>query len=117
MKKTTEYPKLGEIWYINLNPTKGHEQAKTRPCLVVSHNTFNKTSRLCVILPITSRHKKQPLHVKIEPPEGGLPKKSYIMCDQIRTVSHLRMRGKSLGTISQSTLRHVQTTLGHLLDL
>lgn len=46
-------PKKGEIWNVNLDPTRGHEQQKRRPCLVLSQNAFNQTG-LVSIAPITS---------------------------------------------------------------
>lgn len=46
-------PKRGEIWAVNLDPTAGHEQQKTRPCLVLSETAFNQMG-LIVVAPITS---------------------------------------------------------------
>lgn len=46
-------PKRGEIWAVNLDPAAGHEQQKTRPCLVLSQTAFNETG-LMVVAPITS---------------------------------------------------------------
>jgi mRNA interferase ChpB len=46
------WPKRGEVWQVNLNPTAGKEQQGARPALVVSQEAFNR-SGLCVICPIT----------------------------------------------------------------
>ena len=53
---TTQLPSRGEIWMVDLNPTRGHEQAGVRPALVVSVDTFNHgPAGLAVVLPVTSR--------------------------------------------------------------
>jgi mRNA interferase MazF len=59
----------GEIWLVDLNPVRGHEQAGKRPCLIVSVDLFNQgASGLAVVLPITSKKKGIPFHVAIAPP-------------------------------------------------
>ncbi|OYV95604.1 MAG: growth inhibitor PemK, partial [Planctomycetia bacterium 21-64-5] len=53
---TTSQPVRGEVWTVNLDPVRGHEQAGTRPALIVSVNRFNHgPAGLVVVLPITSR--------------------------------------------------------------
>lgn len=44
----------GEIWLVSLDPTAGHEQSGKRPVLIVSKASFNKLTRLPVVVPITS---------------------------------------------------------------
>ena len=110
-------PSRGEIWTVNLNPTRGHEQAGYRPGLVVSVDTFNHgPARLAVVIPITSREKKNPFHVPLNPPEGGVSKRSFIKCEDIRSVSMERL-SKYLGKISLRTLESVEDRLKILLDL
>lgn len=111
------YPQRAEVWYINLDPTIGHEQAKKRPCLIISNNLFNKKSKLCIVAPITSTCRNNPFHIPVEPPEGGLLNTSYILTDQIRTVSHLRLSGKGLGVVSPETIQVVEARIQDLLDL
>ena len=64
-------PSRGEVWLVDLNPTRGHEQAGLRPGLVVSTDAFNHgPAELVVILPLTTRARGIPLHVAVNPPEG-----------------------------------------------
>ena len=92
MSNPNPRPYRGQIWWVNLDPVVGHEQAKKRPCIVISDNIFNTgSSGLVVIIPITSKFKKLSWLVKIEPPEGGLHIISYVLCHQIRTVSLKRL--------------------------
>ncbi|MBK0285970.1 type II toxin-antitoxin system PemK/MazF family toxin, partial [Salmonella enterica subsp. enterica serovar Infantis] len=44
----------GEIWLVSLDPTAGHEQSGKRPVLIVSPASFNKFTRLPVVVPVTS---------------------------------------------------------------
>ena len=70
-------PGRGEVWLTDLNPTRGHEQAGRRPVLVVSDDLFNRgPAGLVIVLPMTSTLRGVPSHVPIDPPEGGLERRS-----------------------------------------
>jgi mRNA interferase MazF len=108
----------GDVWLVNLDPTRGREQAKCRPCVVISPELFNQgPSELVVILPITSTFRQLSWFVQLDPPEGGLVQRSYIMCNQLRTVSINRFQGSRLGVISSITMKHVENRLRILLVL
>ncbi len=110
-------PNRGEVWTITLDPTMGHEQAGFRPCLIFSHDDFNHgPADLVVVLPITSKDRKIPLHISIPSSEGGLNKKSFIMCENIRAVTKERLR-KKLGRLEPSTLLNVEDSIKILLSL
>ncbi len=111
-------PSQGEIWLVALDPVVGHEQAKTRPCLIVSDDMLNHgDTDLSFIIPLTSKDKKMPSHVTINPPEGGLRKVSYIMCEQMRSLSHLRFGKSCLGVVSQKTMDAVRIRIRFLCSL
>ena len=66
-------PLRGEIWMIDLDPTRGHEQAGKRPALIVSDDVFNSgPAGLVIVLPLTTKSKGVRSHVAVQPPEGGL---------------------------------------------
>ncbi len=110
-------PSRGEVWTVNFNPVRGHEQAGYRPGLVISVDVFNHgPAGLVVIIPITTKEKGIPFHVAISPPEGGISKKSFIKCEDIRSVSTERL-SKCLGVVSLGTLKVVEDRLRILLDL
>ncbi|SDB45093.1 mRNA interferase MazF [Desulfonatronum thiosulfatophilum] len=105
----------GEIWLVDLNPTNGHEQSGQRPGLVISDDIFNTgPAELVVILPLTSKNKKIPLHEKIIPPEGGLKEVSYVKCEDIRSVSKQRLLAK-IGRVSNLSMNAVETKIKILL--
>jgi mRNA interferase MazF len=110
-------PSRGEVWLVDLNPTRGHEQAGKRPGLIMSVDLFNSgPAGLVVIAPITTKEKGIPFHVEIQPPEGGLRKKSFIKCEDIRSVAKERLFQR-LGVVSPATLSEVEDRLRILLDL
>ncbi|OHB75642.1 MAG: growth inhibitor PemK [Planctomycetes bacterium RBG_16_64_10] len=108
-------PLRGEIWSVNLDPIRGREQASRRPALIVSTNLFNEgPAELVVVLPITSREKFIPFHVPIDPPEGGVKTRSFVKCEDIRSISKERL-AKPWGTVSAETLGTVADRLRILL--
>lgn len=110
-------PRRGEIWLVDLNPTRGHEQAGKRPALVISVDLFNSgPAELAVVLPITTRDKKIPLHVEVSPPEGGMKEASFVKCEDIRSVSTERLLAR-LGEVSRDTMTTVEDRIRVLLGL
>ena len=107
----------GEIWQVDLSPTRGHEQGGRRPGLVLSVDLFNHSpAGLVVLLPLTTRRKGIPFHIEIPPGQAGLKKKSFIKCEEIRTVSNERLTRK-YGTVSPETMGAVEQRVRILLDL
>lgn len=110
-------PLRGEVWLVNLNPTRGHEQAGKRPGLIVSVDLFNQgPARLVVILPITTKAKGIPFHVEINISEGGLTQRSFIKCEDIRSIAKERLF-KRMGRVSDETMMAVEDRLRILLNL
>ncbi len=65
-------PARGEIWLVNLDPTIGREQAGERPVVILSTDRFNRgPAGLVIVAPMTTRDRRLPLHVAVDPPEGG----------------------------------------------
>jgi mRNA interferase MazF len=78
----TYKPQQGDIVWISLDPTKGHEQAGKRPALVVSINSYNKRSNVILCCPITNKSKLFPLEVLFE----GEQSRGYILPNHIRSL-------------------------------
>jgi mRNA interferase MazF len=110
-------PRRGEVWFASLDPIRGHEQGGTHPVLVVSVDRFNfGPTELCVVLPLSSRPKISALHVGVEPPEGGLVVRSYIRCEDVRSITRERLI-RQLGSVSPLTLATVEARLRQVLGL
>ena len=112
-----DHPTRGEVWWVVLDPTRGREQAGSRPALVLSPNLLNTSAAgIVFVVPITSRDRGIRSHVSITPPEGGLTLPSYAMCEQLRVIAKERLRGR-VGTVAPRTLAAVEDRLRILLDL
>ncbi len=108
----------GSIWWIQLDPTIGREQAKTRPCLIISSTTYNSGhSELVIILPITSTFRSLYWFVELSPSQTGLKKDCYVICDQIRSVSLDRIQGQLTGCINNEILKSIEARLQVLFQL
>lgn len=107
----------GDIWLLNLDPTVGREPRGTRPGLVISVDKFNQgPTELVIVLPVTSKKKNTPFHIEIDPPEGGVKTKSFIKCEDIRSVSKNRLLSL-WGSVSPQTMEAVKDRLRILLDM
>lgn len=114
-------PLKGEVWEVNLDPAQGHEQAKTRPCVVISNDLMNTKMGLSIVVPFTGTawHTKSgklsPALIEVLPPDGGLTKPSYSMAFQVRTVSHSCFT-KKLGTLTASKLLDIVRSVQQIVD-
>jgi mRNA interferase MazF len=110
-------PLRGEIWMVSLDPTTGHEPAGTRPALVVSTNPFNSSpADLVIVLPLSTKEKGVRSHAPIDPPEGGVKRRSWIRCEDVRSISKERL-SKRWGNVSRATLAAVEDRMRILLEL
>lgn len=84
----------GEIYWADLDPTVGHEQAGRRPVLIVSRQTFNDRSGTVIAIALTSVEPKAGYPLTLELTRTGLPKRSWVKISQIRTLSTQRLAGR-----------------------
>jgi mRNA interferase MazF len=114
-------PIKGEVWNVSLDPVQGHEQAKTRPCIVISNDQMNKKMGLSIVVPLSGSGyyiksgKLSPIMVEIPAGEGGLNKNSYSLAFQVRAVSHLRFTQK-LGVLSPTKLLAVVHSVQEIIN-
>lgn len=110
-------PARGEVWYADFSPTIGHEQAGLRPALVVSVDQLNQgPAAVVVVVPITRTDRRIPLHVRLDPPEGGLAQRSFAMSEQLRAISAGRLKDRR-GIVSPKTMAEVEDRLKIVLGL
>lgn len=107
----TDYPKRGQIWFVDFDPTIGAEIRKKRPACVISNNVSNELAQTVTVIPITDPGKRvYPFEVPIEESETGLRKDSKIKCQQIRTVDKARLI-KQLSELPEVKIRAVEKAL------
>ena len=110
-------PRFGEVWQANLDPIVGHEQAGTRPVIIVSADPFNQNaSRLMIVVPVTRTDRRNPFHVPIIPPDGGLRHHSFALCEIVHSISTDRLQF-GLGRIGRSAMDEISDRLRILLGL
>jgi mRNA interferase MazF len=115
--KASEPVRRGDVWLVDLDPVRGHEQAGFRPALVLSVDAFNASpAELVTVLPITSKLRQVRSRVELRPPEGGLKVASHVIAEQPRTISKARFR-RRVGGVSASTLAKVGAIVRVLLGL
>ena len=97
----------GEIWFADLNPTKGSEQSGKRPVVIVSGDTLNNMLPLVISVPITSKIKSYPTFVLLLASKtNGLKKDSEAIPFQVRAVTKKRLI-KRTGHITEEELREI----------
>jgi mRNA interferase MazF len=99
----------GDVFLVSLNPTRGGEIRKTRPCLVVSPDELNAHLRTFIVAPFTTGSYSYPFRV----PCRFQGKAGHVVLDQIRTVDRERLV-RRLGTLSPMVLGQ---TLGVLREM
>lgn len=99
----------GEIWLAELSPTRGSEQAGTRPVLIFQNNLISRFTSTFLVIPLTTnlRRASLPTSVRIDQPEGGLAHDSVALCHQMRVLDKSRLRHR-LGSISGPTLGAIE---------
>ncbi|HCI6063044.1 TPA: type II toxin-antitoxin system PemK/MazF family toxin [Klebsiella variicola subsp. variicola] len=107
----------GEIWLVSLDPIAGHEQSGKRPVLIVSKASFNKLTRLLVVVPVTSGGnfaRTAGFTVSLE--ESGTKTTGVIRCDQPRTIDMAARNGKRLERIPDAIINEVLARLDAILS-
>ena len=106
------FPRRGEIYWVNLDPTVGTEIAKTRPSLVISNDIGNEYSSRVIVAPATSGStgRVYPFEVPVPAGEGGFDRASKVLLDQIRTVDRRRL-GALVGSLSALRMHQVDRAI------
>lgn len=110
-------PRQGEVWWVDLDPTRGGEIRKQRPALVLSNDALNAGSlRLAIIAPITTTPTGRKLHVGIElrGDGDGTSRRGYVLPEQVRSVSHERLTQR-IGRATGAQLASVRGRIALLL--
>jgi mRNA interferase MazF len=99
------------LYWVDLNPTKGGEISKTRPCVVISPLEMNEHLRTVIIAPVTSRGREgYPTRIRITVGEVN----GWIVLDQIRTVDKARFCAK-IGDLNPEDILNVKSTIKEML--
>lgn len=100
--------KKWEIYFVDLDPTKGSEQRGIRPVLIASNDAVNTYLPVCTVIPFSSYKqgdKVYPTEILLKAEETGLEKDSILMFQQIRTIDISRLRSPAISTISSDSIK------------
>jgi mRNA interferase MazF len=117
-KKEIAFPHRGEIYLVSFDPTVGHEIQKTRPAVVIQNDVSNQYSPITIVAAIGSQFSEPPFprEVVIEPADSGLPKRSAVIVNQIRSVDRLRLQEK-IGRLPRRDMERVDEAIKISLGL
>jgi mRNA-degrading endonuclease toxin of MazEF toxin-antitoxin module len=109
--------KRGEIWLVGLDPSHGHEQKGRRPVLIVSPETFNRVTKVPVVLPITSGGSFARTAGFAVPLEGaGTTTTGIVRCDQPRALDLGARGGKKLESVPAEIMDEVLAKLTPIFE-
>ena len=104
----------GDIFWADLNPTRGREQSGLRPVVVISQDIFNERSGTVIAMAITSQPQRAGFPLSLELSGVDLPKPSWVKISQIRTLSTERLEQK-IGQVSPDVLAQLVEGLNELV--
>jgi mRNA interferase MazF len=102
----------GEVWWVRLDPTLGSEIAKTRPCVILSGNVFNRLRRTVVVIPLSSSPTAAPLLIPVHCDGRDV----VAVTDQIRAVAKQTL-DRCIGELSVNDLKAVEHGVREVLEL
>ncbi|HTT75684.1 MAG TPA: type II toxin-antitoxin system PemK/MazF family toxin [Candidatus Binataceae bacterium] len=109
--------KRGEIWFVSLDPTSGHEQRGRRPVLIVSPEAFNRVTKVPVVLPITSGGsfaRTAGFAVTLE--SAGTKTTGVVRCDQPRALDLAARNGRKLENVPDAIVDEVLAKVAVIFD-
>lgn len=116
MSRSTTTPvtvKRGEVWWVDLDPTRGSEIRKTRPAVVLTANALNQVRRTVVVVPLSTGPTPRPPIVVATASAGT---GSVAVCDQVRALDKSRLT-KRVGQLAADDLRAVEDGVQSVLGL
>lgn len=107
----------GSIVWVNLDPTQGREQAGIRSAIVIASDGYlSNVPELAIVIPVITTDRRWPHHVRIEGPDVELPRTSFAMTEQPRTVARARIAGRA-GTADDATMSTIDEWVRDFTDL
>ena len=110
---TRYVPEAGDVVWLDFDPKSGREQAKRRPALVLTEQSYNRASGLAVVCPLTSQRKSYPfaLPTVVDKVEGA------ILVDHLKSLDWAARRAKFHSKADPALLKKVRGYVGVLLGI
>ena len=107
-------PRRGDLYLTDPGATVGREQSGRRPYLVLSIAPMNHSPLgLVIAVPLTTTDWTNPLHVRLDPTESGLPRVSYAMPEMVRSISTTRLSRR----LGRAPIEAVEATASNMAFL
>ncbi len=107
--------KQGDVWYTDLNPVKGSEQAGFRPVVIISGNLLNQYANVVICAPLITKIKNYHGNLILDPSEtNGLAEKSEVLTLHVRSISKTRLVQR-IGSVSKTEIKHIHSCLNEIL--
>lgn len=103
----------GEVWWVSLDPTQGAEIKKTRPCVVLTHDTVSRLRRTVVVVPLSTAAKPHP---PITVPITCQGQPAVAVIDQLRAVAKHRLKARVEAMASQD-LAAITRAISTILEI
>ena len=102
----------GDVFWVDLNPVKGSEQAGRRPVVIIQNDVGNEVAPTIIVAPLTTKSftKHYPINVHIPQGIAGLKEHSTILLSQIRTIDKTRLDRK-IGHLPPTYLKQVDQAI------
>ena len=110
----------GDIYFVNLNPVQGREQAGQRPVLVVSIDTINRLPLVETVVVGTKGDnvsRDYPTNVRLSPAETGLPMETVFLGFQVRSLDPQRFTNPPVGRVAGEALHEIEDVVRYCLGL
>ena len=110
----------GEIYFVNLNPVQGREQAGNRPVLVLSVDTLNTLPLVVTVVVGTKGEnisRDYPTNVRLSSAESGLAIETVFLCFQIRSLDPKRFPVNAVGKVVDDAMERIENAVRYCLGL
>ena len=106
-------PDIGDVIWLTLDPTKGHEQAGRRPALVLTPQPYNAITNLAICCPVTTKSKGYPFEVALGAGSGVT---GIVLVDQVKSIDWVQRQASLIGQVHSATLDAVRAMLKTILQ-
>ncbi len=116
-ERVTTALRRGSIVWVDLDPTRGREQAGSRPAVVIASDGYlTNVPELVIVVPVTTTDRGWPHHVHLDGTAVELPRPSLAMTEQPRTIARSRIVGRA-GGAGAATMAAIDRWLRDFTDL
>lgn len=103
-------PDVGDLIWVDFDPTKGNEQAGHRPAVVLSPFIYNNKTGLCLCVPCTTKTKNYPFEVALSSERNGVA-----LADQIKSIEWRAREVSKKGTVTEQELQQIKAKIKALI--